>query len=95
MLEHPIEIGSMEEYQKMTFNRIIEDIYLSSIIEIRFVLIYSPYYRKYNAYAITIGSEYYLCQNADVIITNMKPMAYKEAKSLYGKTYFKEGEYGF
>lgn len=86
----------MDEYQdNSSYYRIVLDMYMSYLVEIRVVIIRDPASRKYNLYIIDYCSEALRYKNADEIVVNLTPVPLDEAKKAFPLWVFTEENYGF
>jgi len=98
MIDFPIEFSkcTMEEYYaNSSYYRIVLDMYMSYLIEIRVVIIRDPETRKFNLYVIDYCSEALRYKNADQIVLNLTPATLEEAKKGFPLWVFTEENYGF
>lgn len=98
MLDIPIyhQQNTYEDYQKhSSYHRMLLDIYVTYIIEIRIVLIREPVSLKHNVYVIDYPSHAMHYKNADEIVCNLDAIPLENAQRLFPEWGFDQENYGF
>ncbi len=97
MIEIPFDYkASMEEYHKhCSYHRILLDIYMTHIVELRIIIIREPVSLKCNVYVIDYSSHAMTYKNADEIVCNLEPVGLENAQRIFPDWKFTEETYGF